>query len=141
MSISDSQKAIVQSTFAQVTDADQLASRFYERLFEIDASTAPMFHGDMSEQRKKLIQTLAVVVNGLDNLDGIVPAIQSLGKRHVQYGVTVQHWDSVGSALLWTLGDTFGPAFTDKVKQAWASAYNLVAQTAISAAYETPSQN
>ncbi len=137
MTLSNNQKAIVQTTFGQVTDADLLASRFYERLFEIDPSTRPLFRHDMAEQRQKLIQTIAVVVNNLGDLNTIVPAIQSLGKRHVAYGVTVSHWESVGSALLWALEDAFGPAFTTEIRHAWASAYGLIAQTAIAAAYNT----
>jgi nitric oxide dioxygenase len=135
MSFTNEQKAIVQATFAQVSDADRLASRFYDRLFEIDPSTRHMFHGDLADQRKKLMQTIAVVVNALNNLETIVPAIQSLGKRHVDYGVTVEHWASVGSALLWALEDAFGAAFTEEVRQAWAAAYGLIAETAMNAAY------
>jgi hemoglobin-like flavoprotein len=134
MSLSNEHKNIVQTTFAQVTDADLLARRFYERLFEIDSSTKPLFKGDMSAQRVKLMQTIAVVVNSLNDLSTIVPAIQSLGKRHATYGVTPEHWNSVGSALLWALEDAFGEAFTREVRDAWAAAYGLIAQTAIAAA-------
>jgi hemoglobin-like flavoprotein len=134
MSITTAQKTIVQTTFAQVVDADLLASRFYAQLFEIDPSTKPLFTHDMKDQRQKLIQTIAVVVKSLDDLSAIVPAIQSLGKRHIAYGVTVAHWDSVGSALLWSLEDAFGTAFTNEVREAWAAAYGLIAQTAIAAA-------
>lgn len=135
MSLTNTQKTVIQSTFAQVPDADLLAARFYDRLFTIDASTKPLFKGDMAEQRKKLIQTLAVVVNGIENLDALVPAIQQLGKRHVQYGITTEHWSSVGAALLWALEDAFGAAFTEEVHDAWAAAYGVIAQTAIAAAY------
>lgn len=141
MSLSNTQKSIVQSTFGQVADADLLAARFYDRLFSIDASTRPLFHGNMSEQRVKLMQTIAVVVANLDDLSNIVPAIQSLGKRHVAYGVTIEHWNSVGSALLWALADAFGDAFTDEVREAWAAAYGLIAQTAIAAAYPQAEEN
>ena len=136
MTFTNEQKTIVQSTFGQVTDADALAARFYARLFETDPSTQALFKGDIKAQGKKLVQTIAVVVNGLDNLNAIVPAIESLGRRHAGYGVTVQHWDSVGNALLWTLADTFGDAFTPEVHNAWASAYGLIAGTAIAAQQE-----
>jgi len=135
MTLTTAQKTIVQSTFAQVTNPDLLAARFYARLFEIDPSTKPLFLGDIADQRKKLIQALVVVVNGINDLSAIVPAIQNLGRRHVVYGVTVDHWASVGSALLWTLELTFGEAFTPKVRDAWASAYQVIADTAITAAY------
>lgn len=141
MSFTDTQKSIVQTTFAQVSDPDRLAARFYERLFEIDRSTQHMFRGDMAEQRMKLMQTIAVVVNSLNHLDAIVPAIRSLGRRHVEYGVTIEHWNSVGAALLWALEDAFGPAFTEEVRGAWAAAYGLIAQTAIDAAYQPQEKN
>jgi hemoglobin-like flavoprotein len=130
MSLTPTQKTIVQTTFAQVADADLLASRFYTRLFEIDPSTQPLFTHDMKDQRQKLIQTIAIVVNSLDDLSPLVTAIQSLGKRHVAYGVKAQHWDSVGSALLWALEDAFGLAFNSEVREAWTAAYMLIAQTA-----------
>lgn len=135
MDFTTEHKAIVQATFGQVSDADALAQRFYSRLFEIDPTTQHLFRGDMAQQRQKLIQTLSVVVHNLGDISAIVPAIQSLGKRHVAYGVTVEHWDSVGAALLWTLDEVFGEAFTDEVRDAWAAAYSLIAQTAITAAY------
>ena len=135
MSLTDTQKTIVQTTFAQVTDTDALAARFYARLFEIDPSTRPLFKGDMAVQRQQLIQMLSVVVNALDHIEQIVPAIQQLGQRHATYGVTIAHWDSVGEALIWTLAETFGEAFTDDVAIAWTVAYALIAQTAIAASY------
>ena len=58
---------------------------------------------DMKEQRKKLMTTLAVVVNGLSNLDTILPAASALAKRHVSYGAKPEHYPVVGGALLWTL--------------------------------------
>ncbi len=135
MSLTDSQKSIVQATFSQVSDANLLAARFYTRLFEIDPTTQPLFQGNMVEQRVKLMQTLAVVIGSLNDLSVIIPAIENLGKRHVAYGVTVAHWNSVGEALLWALEDAFGDAFTEEVRDAWAAAYSLIAQTAISVSY------
>ena len=76
MSFTNEQKHIVQSTFAQVTDADHLASRFYDRLFEIDPSTRHMFTHDLTEQRKKLMQTIAVVVHGLVKLKQRYPELE-----------------------------------------------------------------
>lgn len=135
MTLTDTQKEIVQTTFAQITDADAFAQSFYTRLFEVAPEVKPLFKGDITAQGKKLIQTLAVVVNGLDNLSAIVPAVQALGKRHVEYGVLPEHYDIVGGAILWTIEQAFGDAFTDEVKDAWATAYGIVANTAIQAAY------
>ncbi len=86
-----------------------------------------MFKGDMAEQGRKLTAMLNTVVVKLDNLGEIVPAVQDLGKRHVAYGVDDAHYDTVGAALLWTLGAGLGDAFTPEVKEAWTKAYVTLA--------------
>lgn len=134
MSLTETQKTIVQTTFAQVKDADALAARFYQRLFESAPQTRSLFKSDLRAQGQKLVQTIAVVVYGLDDLPQIVPAIENLGKRHAHYGVRADDWDTVGAALLWTLEDTFGDAFTDEVRDAWATAYGVIAGAAVQAA-------
>ena len=91
-------------SFAKVAPiADQAAVLFYDRLFAIAPEVKPLFPGEMNEQRKKLMATLTIVVNGLSNLDAILPAASSLAKRHVGYGVKAGHYEKVGEALLWTL--------------------------------------
>jgi len=140
MSITDAQIQIVQMTFAQATDLDGMAIRFYDRLFEIAPQTRSLFSGEMALQRMKLIQTLTVVVHSLDELDKIAPAIENLGRRHVAYGVSPEHWDYVGVALVDALADVFGEAFTDDVREAWTAAYSLIATTAINAAYDEEQQ-
>ena len=122
------QKTLVQTTWKQVEPiSDTAAELFYTRLFEIDPSLRPLFADDMTEQRKKLFQMLAVAVKGLDSLDQTVPAVQALGRRHVKYGVEDAHYDTVGSALLWTLEKGLGDSFTPEVKEAWTTVYGLLA--------------
>jgi hemoglobin-like flavoprotein len=108
--------------------ADTLASRFYARLFEIDQGAARLFgHVDMDAQRKKLIQTLAVVVASLDDPDRLLNAVGALGKRHVHYGVEDHHFDTVGEALIDALHQVLGDGFTPEVQRAWLEAYTLIA--------------
>ena len=84
-------------------------------------------------QRKVLMQTLTVVVKSLDRLDQIVPAVQALGRRHAGYGVREAHYATVGAALLWTLEQGLGAAFTPPVRNAWATAYGILASVMIDA--------
>jgi hemoglobin-like flavoprotein len=83
--MSPEQKTLVKSTWSKVVPiADAAATMFYVRLFEIDASTRSLFkNANMAEQRKKLVQGLATVVNGLDNLAPLipVPGIHVFGSR------------------------------------------------------------
>ena len=95
---------LVQDSFAKVAPISARAAElFYGRLFEIAPQVRAMFPDDMSEQRKKLMATLAIVVQGLNNLDRILPAASALAKRHVSYGAEAAHYPVVGEALLWTL--------------------------------------
>lgn len=129
------QKSLVQRTFAAVVPiADEAAALFYGRLFELDPSIRPLFKGDLGAQGKKLMQTLGYCVGKLDALDELVPAVRELGRRHVAYGVTEGHFETVGAALLWTLEKGLGPAFTPEVKEAWATVYQTLAGTMIAAA-------
>jgi hemoglobin-like flavoprotein len=90
----------------------------------------------MTEQRKKLMQMLTAAVKGLDRLDQLVPVVQNLGRRHATYGVEDRHYDTVGAALLWTLGKGLGDAFTPETKDAWATVYGILATTMKTAARE-----
>jgi len=103
------------------------ANLFYGRLFEIDPSTKVLFKGDMKEQGKKLMSMITAAVNGLNDLDRLVPVVQDLGRRHCGYGVQDKHYGSVASALLWTLEQGLGDAFTPEVKIAWTETYMLLA--------------
>ena len=124
------QALLVQQTFAQVAPiADQAAALFYRRLFELDPNLTRLFRGDMVQQGRKLMQMIGAAVQGLDDLDKLVPVVQQLGVRHAGYGVQDAHYDTVGEALLWTLEQGLGPAFTSEVRDAWTSVYGVLALT------------
>ncbi|HSR76903.1 MAG TPA: globin family protein [Xanthobacteraceae bacterium] len=126
----------VQASFAKVAPiAEAAAGIFYGRLFEIAPEVEPLFRGDMTEQGRKLMKTLAVVVNGLGNLGSILPAASALAKNHVAYGVKASHYASVGAALLWTLERGLGPDWTPEVQNAWSAAYATLSNFMIGEAY------
>ena len=132
---------LVQSTWQRVEPiADQAATLFYNKLFELDPSVQTLFaHVELGTQKMKLMQMIDVAVKGLSRLETIVPAVQALGARHVDYGVQESQYDTVGAALLWTLEQGLGDAFTPEVKEAWTATYTLLAATMKEAAMvETP---
>jgi hemoglobin-like flavoprotein len=109
---------LVQDSFARVAPiSEQAAVLFYDRLFEVAPPVRAMFPDDMTEQRKKLMATLAVVVNGLSNLEAVLPAASALAKRHVSYGAKPEHYPVVGGALLWTLEKGLGDAWTPRSRR------------------------
>jgi len=135
--VTPAQRKLVQDSFAVIAPiADDAATLFYRRLFEIDPSLERMFPSDMTEQRKKLMHMLTAAVKGLEHLDQLVPVVQDLGRRHAGYGVTDAHYDTVGEALLWTLQMGLGVGFTPEIRKAWAAVYDLLATTMQNAARE-----
>jgi len=133
------QVTLVQQSFGKVApNAEQAAVMFYDRLFEIAPQVKAMFPADMTEQRKKLMATLAVVVNGLSNLESILPAASALARRHVAYGAKAEHYPVVGSALLWTLEKGLGDGWTPDIAGAWTAAYTTLSGFMIEQAYGRP---
>jgi len=129
-------KKLVQESFAKVAPiADQAAALFYQTLFTMDPSLSALFKGDMVEQGRKLMKMIAAAVNALDRLESVVPAVQMLGMRHVDYGVRPEHYDTVGAALIETLEKGLGDAFTPEVETAWIRVYGVLADTMKAAAY------
>lgn len=127
---------LVQTSFAKVAPiADQAAEIFYAKLFELNPAVKPLFRGDMTEQGRKLMATLSVVVRGLTNLETILSAAEALAIRHVDYGVEARHYPVVGEALLYTLSAGLGDEFTLETKEAWGEAYGLLSSFMISKAY------
>ena len=125
------QKQLVQNTWEKVLPiSESAATLFYGRLFELDPSIRPLFaHTNMPDQRQKLMHVIGMAVNGLDMLDKLIPAVRDLGRRHVFYGVTHEHYSSVGRALIWTLEQGLGADFTPEVKEAWTTVYDILADT------------
>lgn len=131
------QKELVQSTWVPVQEiSDTAASLFYNKLFELDPSLRPLFKGDITEQGRKLMTMIGAAVKGLDNLGELTPVVKGLGKRHVNYNVKDEHYETVGAALLWTLDQGLGEKFTAEVKEAWTIVYTTLADLMKSAAHE-----
>ncbi|HET7793892.1 MAG TPA: globin family protein [Rhizobacter sp.] len=109
--------------------APQAAELFYANLFALDPSLQSLFKSDMVVQGERLMKMIGVAVGLLDKPQLLVPALQSLGRRHADYGVRDEHYDTVGSALLTTLQQGIGVAVTPEVREAWIEVYGVVSQT------------
>ncbi len=126
---------LVQNSWQKVAAiGPQAAALFYNNLFEADPALKPLFKGDLHAQGKKLIEMIGIAVNKLTELDVLVPVLQNLGKRHGGYGVQDSHYDTVGAALLKTLGQGLGADFTAEVKEAWVNVYGVMADVMKTAA-------
>jgi hemoglobin-like flavoprotein len=112
--------------------------RFYEQLFELDPTVAPLFRDtDLAQQERKLLLMFAEIVRVLDRPAELVPEVAALGQRHVGYGVKDGDYASIGAALLWLLEQVLREEFTPEIREAWREAYLLVSTVMRRAAART----
>jgi hemoglobin-like flavoprotein len=114
--------------------APTAAELFYQSLFERDPELRKLFKGDMKQQGEKLMQMIGLAVSKLNEPGVLIPALQSLGRRHGGYGVKVGDYATVGAALLATLAKGLGDAFTPEVRAAWTEVYGVMTQVMTEAA-------
>jgi hemoglobin-like flavoprotein len=133
------QAQLIRESFAKIEPRAAIAAlMFYQRLFTLDPSLRALFQHDIEQQGVKLMQALKFAVATLDNPRELQPVLESLGRRHVYYGVEDRHYDTVGIALMDALEYLLGPAFTPEVKEAWTAIYTHMADTMKRAAEKVP---
>jgi len=128
--MNDEQKHRVRSTFAKVERIPEIVGLvFYRRLFELDPTLRRLFRNNIQEQSRKLVSTLKMAVDCLEQPREVQAALQALGRRHIQYGVKEGHYVTVGAALLWTLEYTLSSEFDSSAQEAWLELYTWLANT------------
>jgi hemoglobin-like flavoprotein len=136
-----SQIALIARSFEHIAPAaEEVAAAFYRRLFELDPTLRPLFQHDIGLQGRKFMTMLVVVVRGLGALDRLLPDVENLGRRHVAYRVSGAHYQTVEVALLWAIQERLGDDWTPAVGEAWAAAYQLLADTMQRAARDVPAE-
>lgn len=131
---------LLNRSFAQVKDrGSEFTAKFYSNLFSDYPEVEPLFaNTQMEEQKKKLFDSLVLVVDNLQEPDILSTTLKGLGTKHVQYGVLPVHYPMVGGSLLKTFDAFLGSSWTPEVKQAWVDAYTAVAQLMLEGADYPP---
>ena len=131
--------ALVQSTFASIVPVtDRFSDEFYAHLFAAEPALRALFATDLTAQRQKLVDELAVVVDMLGRLPALVARTTDLGRRHAVYGVEPHHYDLVLDAVVHAFTVCIPDEMTPDAVQAWRRAYHLVAETMMYGAARGP---
>jgi hemoglobin-like flavoprotein len=133
------QLRVLQRSFAKIEPvADQFGTIFYNRLFTIAPEIKPLFRTDLKAQQSKFMKVIAEVVQlhlrSIVSLpvtaqaanSAVLPGAYWSGKLHAAYGVRMEDYEIMKSALVWALEKTLGEECTDDVKDAWSTAYDVV---------------
>ncbi len=136
MGLSSEERELVQLGFRKVAENSQeAADRFYAHLFEIAPQTRELFLNDMELQGAQFISKLGIIVAELQNFEGLLPVLEDLALRHVEYGVRPEHYPPLGEALLRMLAEILEDDYTPAVRAAWLKAYGDISEVMIRSAY------
>lgn len=122
--------ALVEGSMHSVSGSlDELAVRFYARLFAAAPDAQALFTHDPALQRAKFVEELEEIVVVIRDMPAFLERTHELGARHRGYGVRAAHYRTAGDALVGALGDVMGDEMTDEMRDAWRQAFDLVAET------------
>lgn len=131
----DAQKQIVKSTLPALRQhGETITTVFYQRMLEAHPELRAMFGtGDQENgvQAKRLAGAILAYVGNIDRLDLLGPAVTNISRRHVNVNVRPEQYPIVGHHLLEAIGIVLGDAATPEVIDAWAAAYNDLAEIMI----------
>ncbi len=120
---------LVRSSFQAITPLrNRLAGLFFDQLFVREPSLRSVFRGDLKARGVELFDGLAAIVDSLDRLYPIVPALEWLAVQAARRGVGERDYRAVGEAMLAAFRDGLGGDFTPQVEQAWQAAIGRVAE-------------
>ncbi len=131
-------RQLVQDSWTSIShDKKRAADVFYSRLFELDPSIQYLFRGDLEAQKQRLMGMFNIAVRGLDKLDEMLPMLRELGKRHIEYKVLPEHYDTMGRALVLMVGDLLEGDSSPEIEAAWIEAYSRWSAAMKAGAVET----
>lgn|GEM_PF-315205 len=126
---------LIEESFKFVApQADLIADRFYQRLFEAAPAVRSMFPDDMADQKRALMAALGTIVSHLRRPEMLEAYVSGLGERHAGYGARPEHYDLVGETLLETLAEVAGDAWDDAYAGAWGQAFAATRDIMLAAA-------
>ena len=121
---------LLENSFDRVRhNAVSFSASFYDKLFTYHPELKPLFaKTDLAAQEKKLIVSLAVIVENLRNPEELSMALKSLGAYHQQVGTIKEHYPYVGQALVETFAEYLGNKWDRNTHKAWLDDYSSIAE-------------
>ncbi|HEY2579973.1 MAG TPA: globin domain-containing protein [Streptosporangiaceae bacterium] len=129
--------AAVKESFAHIEPfMEKAMAYFYGRLFATNPEVRALFPMAMDRQRDRFSRSLARIVWSLDCPEQLTAYLRELGRDHRRFGVASRHYPGVNDALLATLREFGGPAWSDEAAVAWEAVLAMVSRVMIEAAGE-----
>lgn len=138
------QIALVADSWALLApSADEFTALFYRRLERLNPELRRLFP-DNTKQSKRLASLLDTMIATLNLMDNLLPALQAMGRRYAELGVSHRDYSLAEDALLATLEEALGQRFGAAERAAWTAAFDslsaIMEQAAASDAEEASIQ-
>jgi NAD(P)H-flavin reductase len=131
--------AIIRQSWAAVVPyAEPLSQHFYGLWFHLAPPVRELFPVNIRIQRGRFLRALVHVIQMIDQPEQVEPFLAQLGRDHRKFGVLLEHYDALSTALIAALRHYSGPAWTDATEWAWADALGYVSRTMCRAAEQDP---
>jgi|GEM_PF-1258277 len=128
-------RQLTRNSFEAIQDVAQpMVMLFYGKLFELDPSLKAMFTAPMKDQAAKLVATLQVAVDSLDNLEPLLPKLRNLGQQHADYGVEPRHYELVEQSLIWAITGALEGGCSPATRTAWQALLRAISAEMIAGA-------
>ncbi|MFT3805074.1 MAG: NO-inducible flavohemoprotein [Burkholderiaceae bacterium] len=136
--LTDSQRQIVRSTVPLLeTGGEALTTHFYRIMLDEFPVVRPLFnqaHQASGEQPRALANGVLAYARHIDHLEALGDLAAQIVQKHVSLQVQPEHYPIVGQCLLRAIREVLGPdVATDEVVDAWAAAYQQLADLLIGA--------
>ncbi|MFK7797730.1 MAG: NO-inducible flavohemoprotein [Aureispira sp.] len=127
--------AIVQSTAPVLKEyGEQITRTFYKRMFEGNPEMKNIFnmtHQKKGEQPKVLANAIFQYAQHIDRLEVLASRVNAIAHKHASLAITPAMYAIVGKHLLAAIAEVLGAAATPEIINAWAEAYQVLADILI----------
>ena len=134
---------ILQESFTEIaSNSKEFARVFYQNLFLDYPQVKKLFvNTKIEQQEKKLMTVFVITISNLHNVVYLKKLLESLGKRHLKYGVGLEHYRFFGNTLIKTLKAFLNSKWTEELENSWQQAYQLIVELMLKGLEEETTQS
>jgi len=130
--MNDATKAIIKATAPVLKEhGEAITKEMYKIMFTNHPEVEVLFENAEPNQHKKLAKAVYAYAVNIDQLDKLSKGIEAMVSTHVRTKVKPEHYPIVGASLLQAIRNVLGEAATLEIMDAWAEAYQFLADILI----------
>ena len=144
--LTNAQRDLIKATVPLLeSGGEALTTHFYRMMLSEHPEVRPLFnqaHQASGDQPRALANGVLMYARHIDRLEALGPLVAQIVNKHVSLQILPEHYPIVGGCLLRAIREVLGAEIaTDAVINAWAAAYQQLADILIGAEESQYAQN